>query len=163
MWLSGEEPVGPAKAGATGCTCSVPGRGRSPGGGNGNTLQCSWLENLRERGVWRAKSTGLQRVGYDWSDLADRQAGGLNRNLYFSQFWRSKSATWCQQWLASGESSLLCCRLPASVVASHPSQGRELCTYKGSSLLSPQLYPNLPKASHLLMPSQWGLGFKMQM
>ena len=35
------------------------GSGRSPGGGNGNPLQCSHLENYMDRGVWRA--TG-QRV-----------------------------------------------------------------------------------------------------
>ena len=34
--------------------------GRSAGGGCGNPLQCSSLENRMERGAWRA--TGLQRV-----------------------------------------------------------------------------------------------------
>ena len=33
---------------------SVPGLGRSPGGGYGNPLQYSCLENLMDRGVWRA-------------------------------------------------------------------------------------------------------------
>ena len=30
------------------------GSGRSPGGGNGNPLQCSCLENPMDRGAWRA-------------------------------------------------------------------------------------------------------------
>ena len=30
---------------------STPGRGRSPGGGNGNPLQYSCLENLMDRGT----------------------------------------------------------------------------------------------------------------
>ena len=30
---------------------SIPGSGRSPGGGNGNPLQCSCLENPMERGL----------------------------------------------------------------------------------------------------------------
>jgi len=33
-----------------------PGSGRSPGEGNGYPLQCSYLENPRDRGTWRAAS-----------------------------------------------------------------------------------------------------------
>ena len=33
---------------------TVPGSGRSPGGGHGNPLQCSRLENPMDRGAWRA-------------------------------------------------------------------------------------------------------------
>ena len=33
---------------------SIPGSGRSPGGGNGNPLQYSYLENPMDRGAWRA-------------------------------------------------------------------------------------------------------------
>ena len=32
----------------------TPGLGRSPGGRHGNPLQCSYLENTRDRGAWRA-------------------------------------------------------------------------------------------------------------
>ena len=31
----------------------IPGLGRSPGGENGNPLQCSCLGNLMDRGVWQ--------------------------------------------------------------------------------------------------------------
>ena len=31
----------------------IPGSGRSPGGGNGNTLQYSCLENSMDRGIWQ--------------------------------------------------------------------------------------------------------------
>ena len=41
----------PANAGDMG---STPGSGRSPGGGNGNPLQYSCLENPKERGAWQA-------------------------------------------------------------------------------------------------------------
>ena len=34
---------------------SIPGSGRSPGGGNGNPLQYSCLENPRDRGTWWAR------------------------------------------------------------------------------------------------------------
>ena len=33
---------------------SMPGSGRSPGKGNGNPLQSSWLENLIDRETYRA-------------------------------------------------------------------------------------------------------------
>ena len=32
----------------------IPGLGRSPGGGHGNPLQYSYLENPKDRGAWRA-------------------------------------------------------------------------------------------------------------
>ena len=52
----------PANAGDMGL---IPGLGRSPGEGNGNTLQHSCLENPRERGVWQAAVHGVTRVRYD--------------------------------------------------------------------------------------------------
>ena len=51
-----------ANAGAIGDTGSVPGSGRSLGGGNGNLLQYSCLENSMDRGAWGATVHGLQRV-----------------------------------------------------------------------------------------------------
>ena len=36
----------------------IPGSGRSPGEGNGNPLQYSWLENPMDRGAWRATVHG---------------------------------------------------------------------------------------------------------
>ena len=40
-----------ANAGDTGDMGSIPGKGRSPGGGNGNPFQYSCLENLMERSL----------------------------------------------------------------------------------------------------------------
>ena len=40
------------------------------GEGNGNPLQCSCLEDLRDGGAWWAAVYGSHRVGHDWSDLA---------------------------------------------------------------------------------------------
>ena len=37
----------------------ILGLGRSPGEGNGNPLQCSWLENPRDRGAWWAAVYGV--------------------------------------------------------------------------------------------------------
>ena len=49
---------------------SIPGSGRSPGGGHGNPLQYSCLENPMVRGERQPQSTQLQRVGHDQMDLA---------------------------------------------------------------------------------------------
>ena len=38
---------------------SIPGSGRAPGGGHGNPLQCSHLENPMDRGAWRAIDHGV--------------------------------------------------------------------------------------------------------
>ena len=53
-WLSSKESTCSA-----GDTVLVPGSGRSPGGGNGNPLQCSCLENAMDRGAWRATVHGV--------------------------------------------------------------------------------------------------------
>ena len=44
----------PANAGDVRDADSIPGLGRSPGGGSGNPLQCSCLENSMDRGAWQA-------------------------------------------------------------------------------------------------------------
>ena len=54
------EPV--YKAGDDGDTGAVPGRRRSPGGGRGNPLQCSCLEN-----PWTEETDGLQSIGHEES------------------------------------------------------------------------------------------------
>ena len=54
----------PAKSGDVRDTDSILASGRPPGGGNGNPLQYSCLENLMDRGAWQTKiPLGPQRVG----------------------------------------------------------------------------------------------------
>ena len=47
----GKEPD--LNAGDARDTGSIPGSGRSPGGGHGNPLQYSCLENPMDRGAWQ--------------------------------------------------------------------------------------------------------------
>ena len=49
----------PANAGDAG---SIPGLERSSGGGNGNPLQYSCLENSMDRGAWRATVHGVTEL-----------------------------------------------------------------------------------------------------
>ena len=52
----------PANAGDARDTGSIPESGRSPGGGNGNPLQYSCLENTIDRGAWWAAVHGVTRT-----------------------------------------------------------------------------------------------------
>ena len=49
----------PANAGDVRTAGSIPGLGRSPGGGHGNPLQYSCLENPMDREAWRATVHGV--------------------------------------------------------------------------------------------------------
>ena len=43
----------------------IPGLGRFPGGGHGNPLQYSCLENLMDRGAWQTRVHKVTGVGHD--------------------------------------------------------------------------------------------------
>ena len=71
-------PGGPS-AKELACQCTrlrdtglLPVTGRSPGGGHGNPLQNSCLENPMDRGAWQATAHRVT-VAHDWSDLAHTQ------------------------------------------------------------------------------------------
>ena len=54
----------PAIAGDIRDAGSITGSGRSPGGGHGNPIQYSSLENPIDRGAWQ---TTVHRVAKSWS------------------------------------------------------------------------------------------------
>ena len=56
----------PANAGDARDASLIPASGRSPGEGNGNSLQYSCLENPLDRGAWRAT---VHRVTKNWKGL----------------------------------------------------------------------------------------------
>ena len=60
----------PANAGGIGDLGLIPGPGRSPGGGHGNPLQYSCLENPRAREAWRATVRRVTQSRTRLSDLA---------------------------------------------------------------------------------------------
>ena len=63
----------PANAGDLG---SIPGSGRSPGGRNGNLLQCSCLGNPTDRGAWWATVRGVAKK----SDTTEQLNNNNNQN-----------------------------------------------------------------------------------
>ena len=68
----------PASAGDPGDVGSIPGSGRSPGGGNGNPLQYSCWENFKDRGTWQATVHGVAE-----SDMTER----LSMDTLEAQVW----------------------------------------------------------------------------
>ena len=68
-----------AKAGDVRDMGSIPGWGRSPGGGHGNARQYSYLENPMDRGAWQATGHGVAVTQTRLSDLAHVHAQNRNR------------------------------------------------------------------------------------
>ena len=77
-WLSGKEP-----AFNVGDQGSIPGLGRSPGGGRGNPLQYSCLENSMDRGAWWAT---VHRVAKSQIWLKWLSSSGIYISRVYSQF-----------------------------------------------------------------------------
>ena len=87
----------PANAGDAGDEGSIRGSGRSPGGGNGNPLQYSCLENPTDRGAWWAAVHGVakswtwlrthtQTHMCDWITLLySRNQHNIVNQLYFNK------------------------------------------------------------------------------
>ena len=60
-WLKKKKKNLPARVRDTGNMGSISGLGRSPGGGNVNSLQNSCLENPMDRGTWLATVHGVTK------------------------------------------------------------------------------------------------------
>ena len=61
-------PIGKESPCNVGELGSIPESGRSPGEGNGNPLQYSYLENPTDRGVWQATVHGVAKSQTQLSD-----------------------------------------------------------------------------------------------
>ena len=71
----------------TGGAGSIPGSGRSPGEGNGNPLQYSYLENPMHRGAWQATVQGVARVRHDLATKPPPFSPKLPSLLYIWGWW----------------------------------------------------------------------------
>ena len=61
---------------------SIPGWGRSPGGGNGNPLQYYCLENPLDRGAWWATVHEVTE-----SDMTEQLTVSLSNHFIETLFW----------------------------------------------------------------------------
>ena len=75
----------PANAGDAGERGSIPGSGRSPGEGNGKSLQYSCLEIPWAAEPSGLQSTGLQRVRHDWTTERAHMQGSFWSYLIVSK------------------------------------------------------------------------------
>ena len=57
---------------------SIPGSGRSPGEGNGNSLRYSCLENPTDRGAWRAMVHSVAKSWTRLNDYTQREKEGVS-------------------------------------------------------------------------------------
>ena len=78
----------PANAGNMGVAGSIPGWGRSPGGGHGNSLQDSYLENPMDRGAWRASVHGVAK-SQTWVKWQHCTVSFYKRKTNCYHVWRS--------------------------------------------------------------------------
>ena len=87
--------MSPASVGDVRDAGLIPGSRRSPGGGHGNSLQCSCLENPTNRGAWWATvhrvaeiQTGLKRLSMQHALLLIllRSPERLQLKSFISQF-----------------------------------------------------------------------------
>ena len=74
----------PAKAGDLRATGSIPGSGRSLGGGHGNPLQYSCLGNLMNRGAWKAMvhSAAKSRTRLKWLSTQALKRHSIIQHIY---------------------------------------------------------------------------------
>ena len=93
----------PASAGDIRDTGSIPGWGRSPGGGHGHPLQYSCLETTMDRRAWRIMVHRVTKV-WTWLKWVTCTQKYKQRRKHFCLLLssiRMKVATWCspdQQW-----------------------------------------------------------------
>ena len=73
QWLSGKESTCNAED-----SDSIPGLGRSPGGGNGNSLQYACRESSIVRGAWWATVHGVTK---SWTQLNKSTKSTLSKEL----------------------------------------------------------------------------------
>ena len=85
---SGKNP--PVSAGDVRDSGSIPGLGRCPGGGHGNPLQYSCLENPMDRGAWQATVYGITK---SWTRLKWLCTRGGVVDFYF---WPWSGYIWSQ-------------------------------------------------------------------
>ena len=69
----------PANAGDARDADSIPGLGRFPGGGNGNPLECSCLENPMDSGAWQITDHGVEK-SQTWLEQLSMHLGKQQSN-----------------------------------------------------------------------------------
>ena len=90
----------PANAEESGDAGSIPGLGRSPRKGNGNSLQYSCLRNSMDRGTWRATAPSVAKSQTQLSTGHTRACG------FPEYYFRKESKVYFAQPSTNTQSSL---------------------------------------------------------
>ena len=92
----------PTGAGDTGDSGSVPGSGRSPAGGNGSLLQCSFREDSTDREAWLSAVHGVTKR-WPWTQLRELSTHTytLDRTVLRTQFLLGFLGVFFGSWLWS--------------------------------------------------------------
>ena len=69
---------------------SIPGLGRSPGGGHGNSLQYSCLENPLDRGTWWAMVYRVAKSQTQQKQLSMHRHGNIPKGKDCVSFFRAR-------------------------------------------------------------------------
>ena len=109
----------PASAGGLGNSGSIPGSGRSPGGGHGNPLQCSCLENPMDRRAWWATVHGVTKSRTRLSDWTQQQHVYLCLCIFFFSGIFSEGQTSCSSILKYSHLSFIRTRTFSYVIIVH--------------------------------------------
>ena len=115
----GSDGKGSACKACQGNLGSIPGLGRSPGGGNSNPLQCSCLENPTDRGAWWAAVRGVTKSRTQPSSGTKQQRQSAAQQGNFD------SALWRPNWEGNQKRGGLCARLADSPCCTRRAGSRE--------------------------------------
>ena len=101
-----------ANAGDTRDEGSVPGSGRSPGGGHGNPLQHSCLENPMDRGAWWVTVLGVTKTWtwLKWLSTHRKRLSFLDKGCSPVTLWMELSREMgglCDHWIMYHRSQVL--------------------------------------------------------
>ena len=134
---------------------SIPGSGRSPGGGNGNPLQCSRRENPTDRGTWRATVHGVAKR----QTLLTRESVCLKYSPFLVVFLLVSINTWSSFSLetSQGNHGFLAHCQPASTSQGFPgcSAGKEFACHAGDLHSIPGLGRSPGEGNWLPTPVSW--------
>ena len=94
---------------------SIPGLGRSPGGGHGNPLQYSCLENPMDRGAWQVT---VQRVAQSQTRL--KQLGtAMKYTIHSNTKKAKKKVTWSEDSVSHHQSFYMGVRVMVASLVSY--------------------------------------------
>ena len=118
---------------------SIPGSGRFPGEGNGNPLQCSCLENPRDRGAWWAAVYGVAQS----QTLLKRLSSSSSSSIFFTELLVESQFGLVAQSCPT-PSDPMDCSMPGFPVHHQPPELAQTHVHRVSDAIQPSHPPSAP-------------------